>query len=64
MYIAATQYILGIKPTWNGLSIKPCLPPEWKNIKVKRGFRGKTYNIDYPSIAHNTSIMEEGEKVK
>lgn len=64
MYIAATQYILGIKPTWNGLSVKPCLPHEWKNIKVKREFRGKTYNIDYPSIAHNTLIMEEGEKAK
>lgn len=46
MYIAVTQYMLGIKPTWEGLSVKPCLPTEWKNIKIKREFRGKTYNFD------------------
>ena len=26
MYLAATQYILGIRPTWDGLEIDPCLP--------------------------------------
>ena len=46
MYIAVTQYMLGIKPTWEGLSVKPCLPTEWKNIKIKREFREKTYNFD------------------
>ena len=46
MYIAATQYILGIKPQWDGLSVKPCIPADWKNVKVTRTFRGKTYTFD------------------
>ena len=45
MYIAATQHILGIKPKWDGLEIKPCIPADWKDIKVCRVFRGCKYNI-------------------
>lgn len=46
MYIAVTQYILGIKPTWSGLEVKPCLPSNWKSAKATRKFRGKTYRFD------------------
>ena len=46
MYIAITQHILGIKPTWEGLAIKPCLPSEWKTVTVKRTFRGCVYTIE------------------
>jgi cellobiose phosphorylase len=45
MYVAATQYILGIRPEWKGLLIDPCLPSDWEHISVKRVFRGCTYNI-------------------
>ena len=45
MYIAATQYMLGIRPTWNGIEVKPCLPSGWKNIKVQRKFRGRSYDF-------------------
>ncbi len=46
MYIAVTQYILGIKPTWNGLEVKPCLPSAWQKAKATRTFRGETYTFD------------------
>ncbi|MBE7059225.1 MAG: hypothetical protein E7389_00210 [Ruminococcaceae bacterium] len=45
MYVAVTQYMLGIKAKWNGLEINPCLPEEMLPAKVTRVFRGKTYNI-------------------
>lgn len=45
MYIAVTQYMLGIKTKWNGLEIDPCLDNAMLPAKVKRVFRGKTYNI-------------------
>lgn len=45
MYVAATQYILGIKPVWAGIEVNPCLPSDWTEVKVKRVFRGCTYNI-------------------
>jgi len=45
MYIAATQYILGIKPSWEGLIVDPCLPTEWEHVNVSRKFRNTRFNI-------------------
>lgn len=62
MYIAATQYILGIKPEWGGLRIKPCMPSAWKDVKVTRVFRGCTYHL---TLNNNTEIFiphENGRK--
>ena len=44
-YYAITQYILGIKPAYDGLEINPCIPSTWKEYTVKRKFRGATYKI-------------------
>ena len=46
MYLAVTQYMLGVKPTWEGLAVKPCLPREWKSVTVTRNFRGETYQFE------------------
>ena len=46
MYIAVTQYMLGIIPRWDGLEIDPCLPEEMLPAKVTRVFRGKVYEIE------------------
>jgi cellobiose phosphorylase len=45
-YIAATQYMLGIRPTLEGLQVHPCLPTDWKGVQVVRRFRGKDYKIE------------------
>lgn len=45
MQIAASQYILGIRPAWNGLIVDPCLPSEWESVEIVREFRGVTYHI-------------------
>ena len=45
LYRCATEFICGIKATPKGLKIVPCLPSEWKEIKVTRKFRGATYSI-------------------
>ena len=44
-WFAITQYILGIKPTYDGLRIDPCLSSDMKNYSVTRKFRGATYII-------------------
>ena len=44
-YYAITQFILGIKPAYEGLEINPCIPADWKGFSVTRKFRGATYNI-------------------
>ena len=58
MYIAASQYILGVRPCWEGLTVDPCLPPEWKHARVTRLFRGCRYDI---AIENETG---EGTRVK
>ncbi|MEX1382858.1 glycosyl transferase, partial [Lutibacter sp.] len=45
-FYAITQYILGVKPDYNGLLINPCIPSKWNGFKMKREFRGATYNIE------------------
>ena len=50
MYIAVTQYMLGIQAQWDGLRIKPCLAQEMLPAKVTRVFRGCTYHI---TITHS-----------
>ncbi len=39
-YHAATQYIVGLRPEWDGLRVAPCLPGRWPEIRVERTFRG------------------------
>ena len=45
-FYAMTQYILGVKPDYEGLLINPCIPTKWDGFKMKRKFRGATYLID------------------
>ena len=45
MHVAAMQYILGVRPTLDGLTVRPCLPPAIAKAEVRRRFRGQTYRI-------------------
>ncbi len=40
-----TQFILGIKPTFDGLEINPCIPSSMKEFKVNRILRDAEYEI-------------------
>ncbi len=44
-FYTISQYILGIRPSYDGLIIDPCIPPEWEHYRVTRRFRGSTYHI-------------------
>ena len=44
-WLTITQYILGIKPTYDGLEIDPCIPSSLKEYKVRRVLRGSTFDI-------------------
>jgi len=45
-YYAVTQFILGIKPDYDGLIVDPCIPTSWEGYKVVRNFRGVVYEIE------------------
>lgn len=44
-YVAATQWILGIRPEHDGLRVEPALPSAWEGFEATRRFRGATYRI-------------------
>ncbi|MEN6435428.1 MAG: glycosyl transferase, partial [Anaerolineaceae bacterium] len=44
-YVAITQWVLGIRPDYDGLLIAPVIPQDWKGFSVKRIFRGVLYQI-------------------
>jgi cellobiose phosphorylase len=45
-YVAITQWILGIRPTFDGLMFAPVLPPEWPGFSGARCYRGVTYRFE------------------
>ncbi len=45
-YVAITQWILGIRPTYVGLQVAPVIPAAWKGFEATRHFRGVQYDID------------------
>ncbi len=44
-FTAVTKYMLGIRPSYKGLIIDPCIPSEWGRFEVTRMWRGAEYNI-------------------
>jgi cellobiose phosphorylase len=44
-YVAITQWILGIRPTYEGLRIAPVIPGDWAGFEATRAYRGVTYHI-------------------
>ena len=44
-WLAITQYILGIRPTYDGLEIDPCLPKTMKEYTVRRKLRNSEFTI-------------------
>ena len=44
-YVAITQHILGIRPAFHGLEVKPVIPSDWTGFEAVRSFRGVRYEI-------------------
>lgn len=44
-YTAATRWMLGVRPAFEGLVIDPCIPQSWPGFGVTRRWRGATYHV-------------------
>ena len=55
-YFAATQYMLGIRPDFDGITVDPCIPADWKEFSVSRKWRGAEYHIHVT----NPDAVEKG----
>ncbi len=51
-FVALSQWILGIRPEYDGLRIDPCIPPDWEGFTVERVFRGCRYRIRVANPQH------------
>ena len=55
-YVAITQWILGIRPTYDGLQIAPVFPKEWPGFSATRIFRGVTYHIEVERVGLGNQV--------
>lgn len=61
---ALIQFVFGLMPRMEGLSIDPCLPKSWKRCSVKKVFRGACYHIQYENDGPDVvEILADGQAV-
>ncbi len=65
-YVAITQWILGIRPAYDGLQIAPVIPRGWEGFTATRVFRGVTYHITVTRAGdgNNVSLIVNGEPIE
>ena len=51
-FLDVSQYILGIRPEYDGLVVDPCIPSSLDGFTAKRDYRGVTYLIDVKNPNH------------
>ena len=56
-YVAGTQWILGIRPTYAGLMIAPVIPEKWKGFKATRLYRGVRYLIEVKRTGKGSGVQ-------
>ena len=56
MYVAGTQWIFGIRPTFTGLQIAPVIPGDWPGFSATRLFRGVTYRISVERVGPGNAV--------
>lgn len=55
-YHAITQWILGIRTSYDGLLIEPVIPKDWRGFKATRKFRGVTYSIEVERLGTGNKL--------
>jgi cellobiose phosphorylase len=65
-YVAATQWILGIRPTYSGLRVAPVIPAAWPGFRAHRQFRGTAYEISVrrEGPGNEVSLVADGQPVE
>ena len=58
-YVAITHHILGIRPAFEGLEVKPVIPSDWNGFEATRSFRGVRYEISVTRAGTGNKISLE-----
>ena len=64
-YYAVTQWILGIRPEYDGLRVAPVLPSAWQGFEAVRKYRGVTYRISVKrkGSGNAVTLTADGNKI-
>jgi len=66
-FVAISQFVLGVRPDFDGLIVDPSIPQAWDGFKVSRKFRGKRFDITIENPNHVSkgvvSLTVNGQKV-
>jgi cellobiose phosphorylase len=65
-YVSATQWILGIRPDYDGLVVDPVIPDDWAGFRAEREFRGVRYHIEVTRAqpGEATGLFLDGQKIE
>jgi cellobiose phosphorylase len=62
-----SEHVLGVRPTWDGLTFDPCLPPAWPGARMTRPWRGARLEIEiarHPGVAPGSPVAYlDGERL-
>ena len=57
--------ILGLKRDFDGLTVQPAFPPEWKHVEAERTFRGNKLYITYENCGKGeVSLVVDGQEIE
>ena len=64
-YVAISQWILGIRPTYEGLCVAPVIPLAWSGFSAERVYRGVRYflKVERKGLGNGVQLEVEGQPV-
>ncbi|HOQ36917.1 MAG TPA: glycosyl transferase [Acetivibrio sp.] len=66
-FVAISQWILGVKPDYDGLKVDPCIPKDWDGYTITRWYRGSNYIINVKNPDHVSKgikkIVVDGKEI-
>ena len=45
LFFSMIEYLLGLRRTYDGIIVRPCLPAAWPSASITRTYRGTTYKV-------------------
>ncbi len=65
-FVAISQYLLGVRPEWEGLLVQPCMTKDVPSYTVTRRARGATYviQVENSGKAGSSQLTVDGKPVE
>ncbi len=58
LHNVAVNWILGVRATYDGLTVTPCIPASWQGYSYKRHFRNSVYDITVKRTGRNRMTVD------